>query len=69
MVIDDVNHDPMYDVVTQIRFPDVQCYRAFQADRAYKEKIVPDHPNFSDMSRSFVSIGWFEEHVKGNSIV
>jgi hypothetical protein len=35
-----------YDMITQIEFPDIQCFVNFTEDPFYKEHILPDHGNF-----------------------
>lgn len=37
-----------YDIVTQIRFHDIQCFINFKADSFYKEKVMPDHDRFTN---------------------
>ncbi|KAL1835949.1 hypothetical protein VTK73DRAFT_5252 [Phialemonium thermophilum] len=40
-----------YDIITQIRFPDVQCFVDFRADPFYKDRVAPDHDVFTDPER------------------
>lgn len=37
-----------FDIVTQIQFPDIQCFINFREDPFYKEKVMPDHNVFTD---------------------
>jgi EthD domain len=41
-----------YDVVSQMMFPDVECFTSMLADPFYKENVMPDDANFADMSRT-----------------
>jgi EthD domain len=41
-----------YDVVSQMMFPDVECFTSMLADPFYKENVMPDDTNFADMSRT-----------------
>ena len=41
-----------YDVVSQMMFPDVECFTSMLADPFYKENVMPDDVNFADMSRT-----------------
>ena len=41
-----------YDVVSQMRFPDMECFTSMLADPFYREKVMPDDANFADMART-----------------
>lgn len=41
-----------YDVVSQMMFPNVECFTSMLADPFYKENVMPDDANFADMSRT-----------------
>lgn len=41
-----------YDVVSQMKFPDVECFTKMLADPFYRENVMPDDVNFADMSRT-----------------
>ncbi len=41
-----------YDVVSQMMFPDVDCFTKMLADPFYREQVMPDDANFADMSRT-----------------
>ncbi|OAR02342.1 hypothetical protein LLEC1_04193 [Akanthomyces lecanii] len=56
-------NDSGYDMVTQIRFPDIQCFINFKNDPFYKDRIMADHDRFTDPERVFLSVGWVEDHV------
>lgn len=43
--------DARYDIITQIRFPDVQCFVNFRNDPFYTEKVMADHDVFTDPER------------------
>lgn len=43
--------DAGYDMITQIRFPDIQCFVNFRNDPFYQEKVMPDHDVFTDPER------------------
>ncbi|EXJ91406.1 hypothetical protein A1O1_04518 [Capronia coronata CBS 617.96] len=40
-----------YDMVTQIRFPEIDNFVSFRNDPFYVEKIMPDHDRFTDPDR------------------
>ncbi|KAL2126048.1 hypothetical protein VTI74DRAFT_1862 [Chaetomium olivicolor] len=61
--------DAGYDMITQIRFPDVQCFVNFRSDPFYKEKVMPDHDVFTDPERVYMSIGWVEDHIIDGRVV
>ncbi|KAF7512303.1 hypothetical protein GJ744_001871 [Endocarpon pusillum] len=59
-----------YDVVSQMKFPTVECFTQMLADPFYRENVMPDDANFADMSRTKMSLGWVEEVVKdGKNLV
>ncbi|CEJ94079.1 hypothetical protein VHEMI09633 [[Torrubiella] hemipterigena] len=58
-----------YDIITQVRFPDVQCWINFQNDPFYKEKVAPDHHRFTNPDRVFINIGWVEDFIIDGKIV
>lgn len=41
-----------YDVVSQMMFPDMECFTSMLADPFHKEKVMPDDANFADLSRT-----------------
>jgi hypothetical protein len=45
---DQFRNDAEYDIITQIRFPDIQCFVNFRNDPFYKEKVMADHDRFTD---------------------
>jgi EthD domain len=45
-------HTADYDVVSQMMFPDVECFTSMLADPFYKENVMPDDANFADMSKT-----------------
>jgi hypothetical protein len=44
-------NDAPYDMITQIRFPAIQCFVNFRNDPYYKEKVMADHDVFTDPER------------------
>lgn len=52
-----------YDVITQIRFPNIQCFMSFRNDSFYKETVMPDHAVFTDADKTFITVGWVEDHI------
>lgn len=58
-----------YDVVSQMMFPDMECFTSMLADPFHKEKVMPDDANFADLSRTKMSIGWVEDVVKDGKVV
>lgn len=58
-----------YDIITQIRFPDIQCFLNFKDDPFYKEVVAPDHDVFTDPQRVFLNIGWVEDHIVDGKVV
>ncbi|KAI0009449.1 EthD domain-containing protein [Xylariaceae sp. FL0662B] len=58
-----------YDMITQIRFPDIQCFVNFRNDPYYKEKVMADHHVFTDPEKQFMSVGWVEDHIVDGKVV
>ena len=52
-----------YDVITQIRFPSMQSFVNFRNDSFYKEMVMPDHDVFTDADKTFITVGWVEDHI------
>jgi hypothetical protein len=48
---DQFRNDAEYDMITQIRFPDIQCFVNFRNDPFYTERIIADHDRFTDPDR------------------
>ena len=48
---DQFQNDAEYDIITQIRFPDIQCFVNFRNDPFYTEKVMADHDRFTDPDR------------------
>lgn len=44
-------NDADYDMVTQIRFPDIKNFVNFRNDPFYKKKVMSDHDHFTDPER------------------
>jgi hypothetical protein len=57
------------DAVVQIVFSDVKDYVKVRQDPRYKQKVVPDHDNFADGSKTKFAAGWFEVHVADGNLV
>ncbi len=55
-----------YDVVSQMTFPNVECFTQMLADPFYREKVMPDDVNFADMSRTRYVICSFSKLRSGN---
>jgi EthD domain len=51
-----------YDVVSQMMFPDVECFTSMLADPFYKENVMPDDVNFADMSRTKYAVPLPSKH-------
>ncbi|KAI0912703.1 EthD domain-containing protein [Ustulina deusta] len=58
-----------YDIITQIQFPDIQCFINFRNDPYYKEKVMQDHDVFTDPTRVYMSVGWVEDHIVDGKVV
>ena len=37
-----------YDIITQIRFPDIKCFINFRNDPYYQDIVMADHDVFTD---------------------
>ncbi|KAI0016489.1 hypothetical protein F4780DRAFT_783188 [Xylariomycetidae sp. FL0641] len=62
-------NEASYDIITQIRFPNIQCFIDFRNDPFYKEKVKADHDVFTDPGKVVMSVGWVEDHIIDGKVV
>ncbi|KFY00263.1 hypothetical protein O988_03420 [Pseudogymnoascus sp. VKM F-3808] len=53
-----------YDCIVTAVFRNIDDFVRMKQDPYYIDKVMPDHENFADTTRSKMTVGWIEDHVR-----
>ncbi|KAF8428552.1 EthD domain-containing protein [Tirmania nivea] len=58
-----------YDTIIRIYFSDIEAFVNMKRDPYFMKSVAPDHEKFADTTRSKMTIGWVEEHIRDGKAV